>query len=408
MTRDSKDLIVALDIGTSKVVAVVAEVLPEGQFEVLGLGQHESMGMRKGVVVNIEGTVNSIQRALEEAELMADCKIGGVYTAITGSHIKSFSSSGMVAIKDKEITTADVARVVETAQAVNIPLDQLILHVLEQEFVVDEQEGIKDPVGMSGYRLEVRVHIVTATGSIAENIERCVRRCGLEQQDLMFSALASSLATLTSDEKELGVLHLDIGAGTTDVAVYTGGAIRHTQVWPIGGDQVTSDIATLLRTPVPDAEAIKLRYGVAKSDLANDDEFIDVPGLGDRPNHQVSRHELGSIVESRIEELFQLVQQNVRESGYEDLLSSGVVITGGTAALPGIVELANQVFAKPVRIAMPIYQGSLADMMRNPRFATAMGLIAHARLEHGGGAKATRKKGTVKGIFARAKEWFMN
>lgn len=408
MTRDNKDLIVALDIGTNKVAAVVAEVLPEGRFEVLGLGQHESMGMRKGVVVNIEATVNSIQRALEEAELMADCKIGGVYAGISGSHIRSLNSSGMVAVKDKEVTATDVARVIETAQAVNIPLDQQVLHVLEQEFIVDAQEDIKDPIGMSGFRLEVRVHIVTATVSSTQNIERCVRRCGLEVQELMLAPLASSLACLTEDEKELGVLLIDIGSGTTDIAIYTGGSIRHTHVIPIAGDQITNDIATMLRTPMPDAEEIKLRYGLAREEIAGPEELIEVPGLGDRPNRQVKRHALGAVIEPRVEELFQLVQQSVRESGYEDLLASGVVITGGTALLPGIAEVAEDVFLKPVRVAMPIYQGSLADMMRNPRFSTAMGLLCQARQEHGQGRKVTRKEGRFKNMVAKAKEWFMN
>ncbi|HHU94729.1 MAG TPA: cell division protein FtsA [Alcaligenaceae bacterium] len=408
MTRDNKDLIVALDIGTSKVVAVVAEVLPEGRFEVLGLGQHESMGMRKGVVVNIEATVNSIQRALEEAELMADCKIGGVYTGVSGNHIASLNSSGMVAVKDKEVTAADVSRVVEIAQAVNIPMDQQVLHVLEQEFFVDAQEGIREPVGMSGFRLEVRVHIVTAASSAVQNIERCVRRCGLEVQELMLAPLASSTACLTDDEKELGVVLVDIGSGTTDIAIYTGGAIRHTHVIPIAGDQITSDIATMLRTPMPDAEEIKLRYGLAREANASPEELLEVPGLGDRPNRQVKRHALGAVIEPRLEELFQLVQHSVRESGYENLLASGVVITGGTALLPGIVELAEDVFLKQVRVAMPIYHGSLADMMRNPRFSTAMGLLSQARREHGRGRKVARQKGRLQDMFSRAKEWFMN
>lgn len=408
MTRDTKNLIVALDIGTSKVVAVVAEVLSEGRYEVLGLGQHESMGMRKGAVVNIEATVNSIQRALEEAELMADCKIGGVYAGISGSHIASLNSSGMVAVKDKEVTATDVSRVIEIAQAVNIPLDQQVLHVLEQEFFVDTQEGIKEPVGMSGFRLEVRVHIVTAAASAVQNIDRCVRRCGLEVKELMLSPLASSLACLTEDEKELGVVLVDIGSGTTDIAIYTGGAIRHTQVIAIAGDQITSDIATMLRTPMPDAEEIKLRYGLARESIANSDELIEIPGLGDRPNRQIKRHALGAVIEPRVEELFQLVQHSLQESGYENLLASGVVITGGTALLPGVVELAEDVFLKPVRVAMPIYHGSLADMMHNPRFSTAMGLLSQARLEHDRGRKVAQQKGHLQNMLSKAKQWFMN
>jgi cell division protein FtsA len=395
MTRDIKDLIVALDIGTSKVVAVVAEILPEGRFEVLGLGQHESRGMRKGVVVNIESTVNSIQRALEEAELMADCKIREVYTGIAGSHISSFNSSGMVAVKDKEVTAADVARVIETAKAVNIPTDQQVLHVLTQEFIVDSQEDIREPIGMSAV-------------SAAQNIVKCVRRCGLEVQDLILQPLASSLACLTADEKELGVALVDIGGGTTDVAIYTNGAIRHTAVVPIAGDQITSDIAAMLRTPTPDAEEIKLRYGIAKQVLANPDEQIEVPGLGDRPNRHVKRQALGAVIEPRVEELFTLVQHIIRESGYEDLLASGIVITGGTALLPGIVELAEDVFLKPVRIGVPAYEGSLADVMHNPRFSTVMGLLQEARLQRARGRKVAQQKGNFATLLARMKEWFMN
>lgn len=408
MTRDIKDLIVALDIGTSKVVAVVAEILPEGRFEVLGLGQHESRGMRKGVVVNIEATVNSIQRALEEAELMADCKIREVYTGIAGSHITSFNSSGMVAVKDKEVTATDVARVIETAKAVNIPTDQQVLHVLTQEFIVDSQEDIREPIGMSGLRLEVRVHIVTGAVSAAQNIVKCVRRCGLEVQDLILQPLASSLACLTSDEKELGVVLVDIGGGTTDIAIFTGGAIRHTAVVPIAGDQITSDIAAMLRTPTPDAEEIKLRFGVAKQILASVDEQIEVPGLGDRPNRRVKRQALGAVMEPRIEELFTFVQQIIRDSGYEDLLASGVVLTGGTALTPGIVELAEDVFLKPVRVAVAGYEGSLADVMHNPRFSTAMGLLGEARVQRARGRKVAQQKGSFKTLLARMKEWFMN
>jgi cell division protein FtsA len=406
MTRESKDLIVALDIGTSKVVAVVAEMLPEGRFEVLGLGQHESRGMRKGVVVNIESTVSSIQHALEEAELMADCKIRDVFTGIAGSHIRSFNSSGMVAIKDKEVTAADVARVLETAKAINIPTDQQVLHVLTQEYIVDGQEDIREPIGMSGIRLEVRVHIVTGAVSAAQNIVKCVRRCGLEVQDLILQPIASSQACLTADEKELGVVLVDIGGGTTDVAIYTGGAIRHTAVIPIAGDQVTGDIAAALRTPNPDAEEIKLRFGVAKQMLAGQDERIEVPGLGDRGPRQLSRQALGAVIEPRVEELFSLVQQVIRESGYDDLLSSGIVLTGGSSQLPGMVELAEDVFLKPVRVAVPVYHGSLSDVVCNPRFSTVMGLLQEAQAQHLRGRVKVHQGSGFKSIFTRMKEWF--
>jgi len=406
MTRESKDLIVALDIGTSKVVAVVAEILPEGRFEVLGLGQHESRGMRKGVVVNIESTVSSIQHALEEAELMADCKIREVYTGIAGSHIRSFNSSGMVAVKDKEVTATDVARVLETAKAINIPTDQQVLHVLTQEYIVDGQEDIREPIGMSAVRLEVRVHIVTGAVSAAQNIVKCVRRCGLEVQDLILQPLASSLSCLTADEKELGVVLVDIGGGTTDVAIYTGGAIRHTSVIPIAGDQITGDIAAALRTPTPDAEEIKLRYGVAKQMLVSPDERIEVPGLGDRGPRQLSRQALGAVIEPRVEELFSLVQQVVRDSGYDELLSSGVVLTGGSSLLPGVVELAEDVFMKPVRVASPDYHGALADVVCNPRFSTVMGLLQEAQMQHMRGKVRTHQTGGFRQILARMREWF--
>ena len=323
MRNETKDLIVGLDIGTSKVVVAVAEVLPEGRFQVIGLGQADSQGLRKGVVVNIESTVQSIRRALEEAELMAACQIKDVFTGIAGSHIKSFNSSGMVAIKDREVSGADVARVIETAKAVNIPTDQQVLHVLTQEFIVDGQEDIREPIGMSGVRLEVRVHIVTGAVSAAQNIIKCVRRCGLEVQDLILQPLASSLSVLSADEKELGVALVDVGGGTTDIAIFTGGAIRHTAILPIAGDQITNDIAMALRTPIPDAEEIKLRWGVAKEVLADPNEKIEIPGLGERGPRLLSRQSLAAVIEPRVEELFTLTQQVIRESGYEELLSSG-------------------------------------------------------------------------------------
>lgn len=407
MAKESKDLIVGLDIGTSKVVAVVAELLPDGRFEVIGMGQSDSKGMKKGVVVNIDATVDSIQRALEEAELMADCKITHVYTGIAGSHIRSFSSSGMVAIKDKEVTSTDVARVMETAKAVNIPTDQQVLHVLPQEFIVDGQEDVREPLGMSGVRLEVRVHIVTGAVSAAQNIIKCVRRCGLEVLEVMLQPLASSHAVLTQDEKDLGVVLVDIGGGTTDIAIFTGGAIRHTAVIPIAGDQITSDIAMALRTPTSDAEEIKLRFGNAKQVLANPTEMIEVPGLGDRGPRSLSKQALAAVIEPRVEELFSLVQQVVRESGYEELLSSGVVITGGTSLLPGMVELGEDIFLKPVRVGLPDYSGALSDVVRSPRYATVMGLLDEAKLQADRGRVVRAQTGGFKQTLARMKEWFI-
>ncbi len=408
MTRDAKDLIVALDIGTSKVVAVVSELLPDGRIEVLGLGQHASNGMRKGVVVNIETTIQSIQKALEEAELMADVKIREVLTGIAGSHIRSFNSSGMVAIKDKEVTPMDVARVIETARAVNIPTDQQVLHVLTQEFIVDSQDDIREPIGMSGIRLEVRVHIVTGAVSAAQNILKCVRRCGLEVQELILQPLASSLAVLTQDEKDLGVVLVDIGGGTTDIAIFTNGAIRHTAVLPIAGDQITGDIAAALRTPTLDAEEIKIQHGIAKQSMADPEARIEVPGIGDRGPRTLSRQALAAVIEPRVEELFALVHQVVRESGYEDLLSSGVVITGGSATMPGMVELAEDIFLKPVRVGVPEYQGALADVVRSPRFSTVMGLLQEGRSQRLRGRKVAQQGGGgVKDVLTRMKEWFV-
>lgn len=407
MTRDTSDLIVGLDIGTSKVVAIVAQLLPDGRYEIVGLGQYESRGLRKGVVVNIESTVASIQRAIEEAELMADCKIRTVYAGIGGNHIRSFNSSGMVAIKEKEVTEADIARVIETAKAVSIPTDQQILHVLPQEFIIDGQEGIRDPIGMSGVRLEVKVHIVTGMTSAAQNIVKCIRRCGLEVRDLILQPLASSLSVLTEDEKELGVALVDIGGGATDIAVFTGGAIRHTAVIPIAGDQITNDIAMALRTPTPEAEDIKLRYGLAKQALASPTTRLEVPGLGDREPRQLSRQALSAVIEPRVEELCSLVQQLVRESGYEELLASGIVLTGGSALMPGLVELSEDIFLKPVRLGTPIYAGGIADVVCDPRYATAVGLLEEARVRYMKGKQNEEQPQSLRDVFRRAKEWIL-
>ena len=405
-TRDAKDLIVGLDIGTSKVIAVVAEVTPEGQLSIIGTGGHESRGLKKGVVVNIDTTVGSIQRALEEAELMADCKISRVFTGIAGSHIKSFNSHGMVAIKDREVTQFDIDRVIETARAVNIPTDQQILHILTQEFIIDGQEDVREPLGMSGMRLEVKVHIVTGAVSAAQNIVKCVRRCGLDVGDLILQPLASSLACLTEDEKELGVALVDIGGGTTDIAIFTQGAIRHTAVIPIAGDQITNDIAMALRTPTPEAEEIKVSHGVAMQRLAGAEEMIEVPGIGDRGPRSMSRQALAAVIEPRVEELFQLIQQTLRESGYEELLSSGVVLTGGSAALPGLVELGEEMFSMPVRVGSPKYDGSLADVVKGPRYATAIGLLFEGLAQRQHHGRVLQKTGSLRNVAGRMKTWF--
>ncbi|HKB54096.1 MAG TPA: cell division protein FtsA [Ramlibacter sp.] len=406
MAKEYKDLVVGLDIGTAKVMTVVAEVLPGGELKLAGLGVAASNGLKRGVVVNIDATVQSIQQALKEAELMADCKITRVYTGITGSHIRGINSSGMVAVKDKEVTPADVARVVETARAINISTDQRLLLVEPQEFVIDGQD-VKEPIGMSGLRLEAKVHIVTGAQSAAENIVKCVRRCGLEVEQLMLNPLASSLSVLTDDEKELGVAMVDIGAGSTDVAIFTNGAIRHTAVIPIAGDLITSDIAMALRTPTKDAEDIKVESGYAKQLLADPDQQVEVPGLGDRGPRLLSRQALAGVIEPRVEEIFSLVQQVIRESGYEEVLSSGVVIAGGSAVMPGMVELGEDIFLKPVRRGVPKYRGALSDMISQPRSATVMGLLEEARLARLRGYKVAQKNGSMKTAFGRFRDFIV-
>ena len=406
MAREYKDLLVGLDIGTAKVMAVVAEMTPDGELKLAGLGVAPSNGLKRGVVVNIDATVQSIQQALKEAELMADCKITRVHTGITGSHIRGINSTGMVAVKDKEVMPADVARVVETAKAINISNDQRLLLVQPQEFVIDGQD-VREPVGMSGLRLEAKVHIVTGAQSAAENIIKCVRRCGLEVEQLMLNPLASSVSVLTDDERELGVALVDIGAGTTDVAIFTGGAIRHTAVIPIAGDLITSDIAMALRTPTKDAEDIKVDAGYAKQLLADPEVQVEVPGLGDRGPRMLSRQALAGVIEPRVEEIFSLVQQVIRESGYEEVLSSGVVLTGGSAVMPGMVELGEDIFLKPVRRGIPHYNGALADMVAQPRAATVMGLLEEARIARMRGMKVQQKSSTMKGALDRVKDWFV-
>lgn len=411
MAKEYKDLVVGLDIGTSKVSAMVGEILPgqdqaAGTLKIVGMGQSGTAGMRRGVVVDIEALVQSIQAALKEAELMADCRITRVITGITGSHIRGQNSEGMVAIKDREVTPNDVVRVIETAKAVNIPADQRLLLVEPQEFIIDGQE-VRQPVGMSGIRLETKVHIVTGAQTAAENVVKCVRRCGLEVDALVLHPLASSHAVLTPDEKELGVVLVDVGAGVTDVAIYTGGSIRHTAIIPIAGELITSDIAMALRTPTKDAEDIKIEHGVAKQLLAGVDERLEVPGLGDRGPRMLSRQALAGVIEPRVEEIFSLVQQVVRDSGYEEVLSSGVVLTGGASLMPGMVELGEDIFLKPVRLGLPQYSGPLADMARSPRNATAMGLLLEALTQRQRGSRAGGgKTGSAGGVFTRVRDWF--
>ena len=382
-----------------------ADGLREGGHEVLAVCSQPSRGLKKGMVVNIETTVEAIQQVVSEAELMADCRIREVTVGIAGSHIRSFNSSGMVAIKDKEVTATDVARVIETAKAVNIPTDQQLLHTVPQEFIVDNQEDVREPIGMSGIRLEVKVHIVTGAVSAVQNIVKCIRRCGLEVTDLILQPMASADAVLTEDEKELGVVLVDVGGGTTDIAIFTEGAIRHTAVIPIAGDQITNDIAMALRTPTGEAEEIKVRYGIAKQVLADPTDVFDVPGLGDRGARTLSRQALSAVIEPRVEELFTLVRGVVRDSGYEDMVSSGIVLTGGTALMPGMVELAEQVFLRPARIGTPEYRGHLHEVLRSPRFATSIGLLMEGQAQVLRGRRVSQS-GALQGVITRMKEWF--
>ena len=402
-----KSMLVGLDIGTSKVVAIVGEVDEDGEINIVGLGSHPSRGLKKGVVVNIESTVQSIQRAVEEAELMAGCRIHSVYAGIAGSHIQSMNSNGMVAIRG-EVADHDIDRVLEAAKAVPMQGEQRILHVLPQEYLIDNQEGIKEPIGMSGVRLEAKVHLVTGANNTAQNIERCVERCGLRTDAIILEQLASSYAVLTDDEKELGVCLVDIGGGTTDIAIFTDGAIRHTAVIPIAGDQVTNDIAMALRTPTQNAEEIKIKYACALTQLAKEDETIKVPSVGDRPARDLSRQSLAEVVEPRYDELFTLIQAELRRSGYEDLIAAGIVLTGGTAKIEGAVELAEEIFHMPVRLAKPLGVSGLVDVISNPIYSTAVGLLKYAakqQLENGG-EQPSEEAG--ESIVDKMKSWFKN
>lgn len=374
---DNSNMIVGLDIGTSKVVAIVGELKADGSLNIVGIGSHRSRGLKKGTVVNIESTVESIQRAVEEAELMAGCRIHSVYAGIAGSHIRSMNSHGIVAIRDREVTRADIDRVIDAAQAVAIPADQRVLHILPQEYIIDSQEGVKEPLGMSGVRLEAKVHLVTCAINAVQNIEKCIKRCGLQVEEIILEQLASSYAVLTDDEKELGVCMVDIGGGTTDIATFTEGAIRHTGVIPIAGDQVTNDIAMALRTPTDNADEIKIKYACALTQLASPGDMIQVPGVGERPARELSRQALAEVVEPRYDELFTLVKAELQRSGYENLMAAGIVLTGGTSKMEGVIELAEEIFHMPVRIGLPQGVKGLADIVRNPIYSTGVGLLLY-------------------------------
>ena len=402
--NSDKNLIVGLDIGTSKVAAIVGEITPDGTIDVIGIGTNGSRGLKKGVVVNLESTVHSIQRAVEEAELMAGCQIHSVFVGIAGSHISSLNSSGVVGIKESEVIPSDIERVIDAARAVVIPADQKILHIMPQEFIIDGQEGIKEPVGMAGIRLEAKVHIVTGAVSAAQNIIKCVRRCGLEVGDIILEQLASSSSVLTDDEKELGVCLVDIGGGTTDIAVFCDGFIRHTAVIPIAGDQVTNDIAVALRTPTQHADEIKLKYACALTQLVQEDEMIDVPSIGDRPTRKISRGNLAEIIEPRYEELMMLVQAELRRSGYEDIVAAGIVLTGGSAKVEGLVELAEEVFHMPVRLGYPQYVSGLSEVVRNPIYATGVGLLLFG--QQNSVVNSGEMKNGFEAMWEKMKSWF--
>ena len=396
--------IVALDIGTNKIAAIVANVNAQGELEIIGIGTHQSRGLKKGVVVNIDSTVQSIQRAVEEAELMSGCEIDSVYAGIAGSHIRSLNSHGIVAIRDREVFALDVDRVIDAAKAMAIPADQKILHVLPQEFIIDAQEGVKEPLGMSGVRLEAKVHMVTCAVNAAQNIEKCIERCGLAVNDVILEQLASSYSVLSDDERNLGVCLVDIGGGTTDIAVFTEGAIRHTAVIPIAGDQVTNDIAMALRTPTQNAEDIKIRYACALTQLAKPDEVIKVQGVGDKPEKEMSRQTLAEVVEPRYDELFRLIQAELRRGGFENIIASGIVLTGGGAKMEGLIELAEEIFHMPVSLGAPRLVAGWKDIVRNPVYATSVGLLQYGleREQERTEKQSSRKSST----FDSIRNWF--
>lgn len=399
-----KNLIVALDIGTNKIAALVGEVGLDNQLEIVGFGVHPSRGLKRGVVVNIEATVQSIQRAIEEAELMAGCDIREAYTGIAGSHISSLNSHGIVAIRDREVNQADVDRVIDAAKAVAIPADQRILHILPQEFIVDAQEGVREPLGMAGVRLEAKVHIVAGAVSAAQNITKCVRRCGLQVSDIILEQLASSYAVLTDDEKELGVCMIDIGGGTTDVAIFLDGAIRHTAVIPIAGDHVTNDIAVALRTPTQHAEQIKKQYASVSAASIDPEEMIQVQGVSKRPQ-QIQRRSLAQVVHARYEELFSLVLAELRRSGFEDLISAGIVLTGGASKVAGGIELAESVFQMPVRLGLPQNVSGLINVREDPTFSTGVGLLLYGLQQQDAPQPFVLNRG-LPSLWTRMRSWF--
>ena len=404
--KPNKDLLVGIDIGTSKVVTLVGEVTQDGKLSIIGMGSHPSEGLKRGVVVNIESTVQSIQRSVEDAELMAGCEIFSAYTGIAGSHIRSVNSHGMVAIRDTEVTQGDIDRVIDAAKAIAIPADQKILHVLPQEFIIDNQDSIREPVGMSGVRLEAKVHIVTGAVSAAQNIVKCMKRCGLAASDIVLEQFASSQSILTEDEKELGVCMIDIGGGTSDIAIFTDGAIRHTAVIPIAGDQVTNDIAIALRTPTRHAEEIKIKYGCALQDLVDTNQTIEISNLGDRAARRLPRRALAEVVEARYEELFTLALNEIRRSGLEDFIAAGIVLTGGASKVEGAAELASRIFKMPVRIGAPDQVSGVSGVMNNPIYATGVGLLVYGMKQRQSQQEVISHQPSMNSLWSRMKHWF--
>lgn len=404
--KSNSDLIVGLDIGTSKVLAIVGEINSHGEIEVIGVGHHPTRGLRKGVVADIESTVQSIQRAVEEAELMAGCQIYSVFVGIAGAHISSFNSHGVVGIRDGEVNQYDIDQVISAARAIAIPNDQRILHVLPQDFIIDGQDGIREPAGMSGVRLEARVHMITGASSAAQNIVKCIRRCGLEVDDIILEQVASSESVLTEDERELGICMIDIGGGTTDIAVFFDGAIHHSSVVPIAGDQVTNDIAIAFHTPAQSAEEIKKKYGCALVQLVSEGQTIETPSMGGRPSRTLSRQNLAEVIGPRVDELLMLVQEELRRSGFQELLGSGIVLTGGSSRIEGIVELAEEVFHLPVRLGTPNYDGGLSEAIRNPIYATGIGLVQFGHANRRKLERAATRPSRIKSALGRIKNWF--
>ena len=405
--RNENSLLVGLDIGTTKVIALVGEVGVDGQINIVGVGSHPSRGLKRGIVVNIDTTVQSIKSAIEEAESIAGCEIHSVYTGVAGSHIRSINSHGIVAIRDREVTQSDIDRVIDAAKAVAIPADQKILHILPQEFIIDSQEGIRDPIGMSGVRLEAKVHIVTGSVSAVQNIVKCIEKCDLNVSDIILQQLASSAAVLTDDEKELGVCLVDIGGGTTDIAVFTDGSIRHTAVIPIAGDQVTNDIAVALCTPTRCAEEIKVKYACALGRLGDDNTIIEIPDTAQRKTREISRKMLAEIVEARYEELFSLVVAELRRGGFDELIPAGIVLTGGSSKIEGVLDLAEKVFQLPIRAGLPQNISGMEEVVNNPVFATSVGLLMIGS-QHCVQGKMSITDHEQKSLWERMKSWFQD